>query len=80
MCDGTRVELKWSVTGLFLWVKMGFVWFELCCVMSQILMNNYFWLNQKFLNITKDQEKVILWRLQVYVYVYVIGFYIDDIS
>ena len=74
------MELKWSVTGLFLWVKMGFVWFELCCVMSQILMNNYFWLNQKFLNITKDQEKVILWRLQVYVYVYVIGFYIDDIS
>ena len=48
--------------------------------MSQILMNNYFWLDQKFLNITKDQEKVILWRLQVYVYVYVIGFYIDDIS
>ena len=25
------MELKWSVTGLFLWVKMGFVWFELCC-------------------------------------------------
>ena len=37
MCDGARVELKWTVTGLFLWVKIGFisfgdVWTMLCYV------------------------------------------------
>ena len=74
---------RWSWSGVWLVCSCGWRWdlFGLnYVVMSQILMNNYFWLNQKFLNITKDQEKVILWRLQVYVYVYVIGFYIDDIS
>ena len=43
--------------------------------MLQILMTNYFWLNQLLLVIGKDQEKVIRWeRAGIYIYMYVRAF------